>query len=425
MRLTLPIDAQQKYRDAQDASSRAVDKRESFESDARKVESPAMFSILIVADQPYSRRAISHHIKVTLPDNIPSKITNLATCGECLDLVAGDHPLLFTHVVLSLPEYSEIITLLSHLLKPVHSNTTVLVLTSPTQRQAILSDPSDVCKKLGKRLQFIYKPIKPSRFGDVFDPTKERDASMNRHRDSAQRIVEKQKKVFTRLEHEVGNKGYKVLLVEDNRVNQKVLLKFLAKVGLEVETASDGEECVEKVFSKDPGHYGLILCDLHMPRKDGFQATTEIRQWEKEHGSIHVPIVALSANVMSDVADKCAVAGFSRYVTKPVNFRELSMTIKELLPSTGDTPPGSPEPGDREIERLKEKDRREISEQRRREIAEADEAAKRRRRGGGAGADSSITTDEERAAGYRSLTPRKYQDWGGWGESSSGGGGRM
>jgi len=131
-------------------------------------------------------------------------------------------------------------------------------------------------------------------------------------------------------------------------------------VGLEVETASDGEECVEKVFSHEPGYYGLILCDLHMPRKDGFQATAEIRAWERErHASPIVPIVALSANVMSDVADKCALAGFSRYVTKPVDFKELSATIKELLPGNRRSAERSPESGDREIEMLKERDRRE------------------------------------------------------------------
>lgn len=68
-----------------------------------------------------------------------------------------------------------------------------------------------------------------------------------------------------------------------------------------------------------------------MPRKDGFQATEEIRRWEHEHKAPRVPIVALSANVMSDVADRCIAAGFSRYVSKPVDFRELSSTIKDLL----------------------------------------------------------------------------------------------
>src|SRR5690606_12636868 len=119
-----------------------------------------------------------------------------------------------------------------------------------------------------------------------------------------------------------------------------------------------------------PGRYGLILCDLHMPRKDGFQACSEIRQWEKENSYPSVPIVALSANVMSDVAERCVAAGFSRYVTKPVDFKALGQTIKELLadkapnnrhPSSGNldgiSPSLSPLPDvkeDREAERKAE-----------------------------------------------------------------------
>lgn len=68
-----------------------------------------------------------------------------------------------------------------------------------------------------------------------------------------------------------------------------------------------------------------------MPRKDGFQACAEIRQWEKARKLPLVPIIALSANVMSDVAGKCATAGFSNYVAKPVDFEVLSSAIKELL----------------------------------------------------------------------------------------------
>lgn len=71
-----------------------------------------------------------------------------------------------------------------------------------------------------------------------------------------------------------------------------------------------------------------------MPRKDGFQACAEIRQWEKARKLPLVPIIALSANVMSDVSGKCAAAGFSNYVAKPVDFEVLSSAIKELLDPT-------------------------------------------------------------------------------------------
>ncbi|KAL7268148.1 hypothetical protein RUND412_009241 [Rhizina undulata] len=293
---------------------------------------PPMFNILIVSEQFYSRIAISHHIKVTLPKNVPSQITTASKYSECINMISGDDPVVFTHIVINLPDHLEIISLMSQVYQsPIHTQTTLMVLTNPTQRTAIIKGAPPASESRSNRLQFIYKPIKPSRFGYIFDPTNERDASTDRNRDSAQQVVESQKRVFSQMEKEVGNKGHKVLLVEDNIVNQKVLLRFLAKVGLEVDTAGDGEKCVEKVFSKKPGHYGLILCDLHMPRKDGFQATAEIRRWEQDHNMPPTPIVALSANVMSDVADRCSAAGFSRYVSKPVDFKELSQTIKDLL----------------------------------------------------------------------------------------------
>jgi len=68
-----------------------------------------------------------------------------------------------------------------------------------------------------------------------------------------------------------------------------------------------------------------------MPRKDGYQACREIRQWELANAMPRIPMIALSANVMSDVQDKCLEAGFDSYVTKPVDFIELSTSITKYL----------------------------------------------------------------------------------------------
>lgn len=68
-----------------------------------------------------------------------------------------------------------------------------------------------------------------------------------------------------------------------------------------------------------------------MPRKDGYQACREIRNWEASNGYADMPIVALSANVMSDVQEKCIAAGFSDYVTKPVDFIELSAALSRFF----------------------------------------------------------------------------------------------
>lgn len=68
-----------------------------------------------------------------------------------------------------------------------------------------------------------------------------------------------------------------------------------------------------------------------MPRKDGYQTCQEIRQWEQKNNYRPTPIIALSANVMSDVQEKCVAAGFNAYVTKPVDFVELSTAMSKYF----------------------------------------------------------------------------------------------
>jgi CheY-like chemotaxis protein len=126
-----------------------------------------------------------------------------------------------------------------------------------------------------------------------------------------------------------------------------VILKFLAKISVQTETVLDGVQCTDTVFSKPVGYYSIILvslcvvfvikssdisqCDLHMPNKDGYQACKEIRRWEKKNGHRRHPIIALSANVLGDVYAKCVEAGFNSYVTKPVEFKELSLALSKFL----------------------------------------------------------------------------------------------
>jgi CheY-like chemotaxis protein len=75
-----------------------------------------------------------------------------------------------------------------------------------------------------------------------------------------------------------------------------------------------------------------------MPNKDGYQACREIREWENKESYPRMPIIALSANVMADVLDKCIEAGFSNYITKPVDFKALSAVMGDLLDPTESTP---------------------------------------------------------------------------------------
>ncbi|MCZ6800885.1 MAG: response regulator [Nitrospirae bacterium] len=141
----------------------------------------------------------------------------------------------------------------------------------------------------------------------------------------------------------------RILLVEDNPVNQKVTLGLLKKMGIEVCCAMNGKEAIDTAFSQ---HFDLILMDWQMPEMDGLQATQEIRKREKQRLEkdvgrseyqipYHVPIVAMTANAMQGDREKCLEAGMDDYLSKPINSDMLSQAIDRWLkPSpTQDTDP--------------------------------------------------------------------------------------
>ncbi|TVY92491.1 Peroxide stress-activated histidine kinase [Lachnellula willkommii] len=224
---------------------------------------PPMYSILIICPQKYSRAATTQHIEMTLPKDIPHQITALGRVAEAQEMIGGEDPVIFTHIVLNLGFNEEIVTLIDNIFASVSlPQTSVIVLSNPVQRQEIIRMTTDYdYDQLAKdnRLTFVFKPVKPSRFAVIFDPDKERDLSTDRARSTAQQQVADQKQSYLDVTQRLGNKGLKVLLVEDNLVNQKVLLKFLSKIGIAVEVALDGVECVNMVFSHPHKFYSLIL----------------------------------------------------------------------------------------------------------------------------------------------------------------------
>jgi CheY-like chemotaxis protein len=230
---------------------------------------PPMYSILLISPQTHSREATTKHIEMTLPKDVPHQITALATVEEAEALVGGEDPVFFTHIVVNLPTPEDIIALMDKVVKSsMVGKTTILILSDSVQRQAVQkmvagTEHEEMLSE--KAVTYIYKPVKPSRLAVIFDPAKERDLSIDRNRSTAQRIVEQQKESYLEAERRMGNKGYKVLVVEDNPVNQKVLQKYLKKVGVEVELAMDGVECTEKVFSLGHDYYSLILVSYVYP----------------------------------------------------------------------------------------------------------------------------------------------------------------
>ena len=120
--------------------------------------------------------------------------------------------------------------------------------------------------------------------------------------------------------------GRRILLVEDNIVNQKVAVALLTKLGCRVDAAANGREALDMV-SQLP--YDLILMDCQMPEMDGFEATGAIRK--SEGTARHTPIIALTAGAMMKDQHSCLEAGMDGYLSKPVRAAQLSEVLGQYL----------------------------------------------------------------------------------------------
>lgn len=125
-------------------------------------------------------------------------------------------------------------------------------------------------------------------------------------------------------------KGLKVLLAEDNLVNQKVACKQLKKFGTQVDVVCDGHQCL-KSLQRDRDKYDLILMDVQMPVLDGLQATKIIRADEKEFGYTKKPIIGLTAHAIQGYKDKCLEAGMDAYACKPFQTKQLMEVIQRVM----------------------------------------------------------------------------------------------
>lgn len=124
-----------------------------------------------------------------------------------------------------------------------------------------------------------------------------------------------------------------VLVVEDNRTNSKVIELLLKKLGVSSSLAVDGSQAVAMAAGGE--RFDAILMDIHLPVLDGYAATSQIRQWEKESARVRCPIVALTANAFADDRQHCMEADMDDFLAKPIQFEDLKSVLGQWLPTAG------------------------------------------------------------------------------------------
>ncbi len=168
---------------------------------------------------------------------------------------------------------------------------------------------------------YLLKPVSQRDLRDCLTRVMKVDASQWHERTQPIVIAEQNRDALTH---------HRILLAEDNLVNQKVARGTLEKMGYQVDIVSNGAEALAAWQS---GRYQMILMDCQMPVMDGYQAAREIRQ--RERGESHIPIIALTADAMKGAEQQCRNAGMDDYLTKPLDRARLAETIDRHFAAAG------------------------------------------------------------------------------------------
>lgn len=143
------------------------------------------------------------------------------------------------------------------------------------------------------------------------------------------RYVEQDGEIQEQQGQEIDFEGKHILLAEDMDINWEVANEILSELGLQMERAVDGKECLEKFESSEIGYYDAILMDIRMPVMNGYEATVAIRALERADKDL--PIIAMTADAFSDDAKHCMECGMNAHIPKPLDIKECIRILQMYL----------------------------------------------------------------------------------------------
>ena len=129
--------------------------------------------------------------------------------------------------------------------------------------------------------------------------------------------------------HDSGERSLRILVVEDNLVNQRIAMRLLQKRGHQVTVANNGREAIQ-FLEQSNWEFDCVLMDIQMSEMDGLEATKTIRGMESSRKT-HLPIIALTAHAMEHDQELCFAAGMDRHLAKPIQTEQLLAVLREVV----------------------------------------------------------------------------------------------
>jgi CheY-like chemotaxis protein len=180
------------------------------------------FSIVILCPLDNTRKATKQHIEQVVPYEIPFTIKTLPDIDEWKDMMQPSSGFPCTHLVLNLPATDDILEVIQHISETETNTAPVVVIISDLYQKRQISTRVKELAATGKQVFIVPKPVKPSAFSTIFDPDSKRELSKDRNQDMAREINNNFKTVSKMVKEVLGNKGYRILLVEDDETNRDV-----------------------------------------------------------------------------------------------------------------------------------------------------------------------------------------------------------